>query len=185
MVMERNGTSPSALLGAAAGALGGLAGSWAMVRFNHLVGGVRDNQRRHPARRQDASPNEHDGTISDQPASMQVAELVSEPVVGRPLNEREKRAGSALFHYGFGAVAGALYGAAAERNPEATRAAGLPFGAAVWIVADEAALPLTGLAESPTEYPLSRHASALGSHLVFGLTVEGVQRLLRGSRHSG
>jgi putative membrane protein len=179
--MTREGRSSNPLLGAAAGALGGLLGSWAMVRFNHLVGGIRDNQRRQPQHRREASPNEHDGTISDEPASMQVANLAAEPVVGRPLTEGEKAAGSAFFHYGFGALAGALYGAAAEVRPEATRAAGMPFGAAVWIVADEAALPLTGLADSPADYPPSRHASALGSHLVFGLTVEAVRRAIRGA----
>ena len=41
-------------------------------------------------------------------------------------------------------------------------------------------MPLAGLASGPGAYPLSRHAAALASHLVFGLTVEGVRRALLG-----
>lgn len=167
-------------LGAMAGALGGLVGSWMMVRFNHLVGGIDENKRRQPEHREAASPNEHDGTISDEPASLQVASIAAEAVTGRPLPAAAEDIGSAIFHYGFGAIAGAIYGAIAEVRPAATVAAGAPFGAAVWLLADEIALPVTGLSRMPTAYPLSRHATALGTHLVFGLTVEGVRRAFRG-----
>ncbi len=172
--MERN-----ACLGATAGAIGGIVGSWAMVQFNHLVGGSDEDGGSHRHRRDQASPNETDGTISDEPASEQVAALTAEPVLGRRLDDREKKIGGSLLHYAFGAAMGALYGAAAERDPRATMGAGMPFGAAVWATADELALPALGLARPQSEYPPSRHASALGSHLVFGLTVEAVRRLLR------
>ncbi len=85
-----------------------------------------------------------------------------------------------MVHYGFGALTGALYGVLSELQPAAAAAAGLPFGAAVWLIADEVGVPLAGFAGPPTEYPLARHASALGSHLAFGLTLEGVRRLLLG-----
>jgi len=32
----------------------------------------------------------------------------------------------------------------------------------------------------PTDYPISRQASALASHLIYGLTVEGERRVLPG-----
>lgn len=169
-----------ACLGATAGAIGGIVGSWAMIQFNHLIGGSDGDGGSHPHRRVHASPNETDGTISDEPASEQVASLAAEPVLGRPLGDREKKVGGSLLHYAFGAAMGAIYGAAAERDSRTIMGAGLPFGAAVWVTADELALPALGLAQRPFEYPPSRHASALGSHLVFGLTVEAVRRALRG-----
>jgi len=55
----------------------------------------------------------------------------------------------------------------------------LPFGAAVWAIADEGIVPAAGLSKSPTEYPLSIHAYALASHLVYGLTTELVRRTVR------
>ena len=170
------------VLGAAAGALGGLAGAWAMVCFNRLVGGggfrAGDS---HPERRVHASPNDTDGTISDEPGSMQAADALARPALGRPLSERERLAGGTLVHHLFGAVAGAMYGAAAETQPSATAGAGIPFGTSVWLAADEIGLPLAGFAAGPFRYPASRHAAALASHIVYGLTVEGVRRLLRGT----
>lgn len=35
---------------------------------------------------------------------------------------------------------------------------GVPFGAALWLAADEVEVPAFGLSKSPFEYPLSSHA---------------------------
>jgi uncharacterized membrane protein YagU involved in acid resistance len=95
------------------------------------------------------------------------------------LTPREKDAAGTAFHYAMGATSGALYGAVAEFARGATMGAGLPFGAAVWVVADEALVPAAGLSKSPSEYPLSIHAYSFASHLVFGLTAEAVRRATR------
>lgn len=167
------------LIAAAVGAAGGLAGAWVMVRVNHLIGPTETNSGRHETRHA-ASPNDTDGTFSDEPATMQAASKISEAVSGRPLGRLGKRVGGSAVHYAFGALTGAFYGAVAEMQPDAAAAAGLPFGAAVWLLADEIGVPLAGFAGPPTDYPLVRHASALGSHLAFGLTVEATRRLLLG-----
>ena len=78
-----------------------------------------------------------------------------------------------------GAASGAIYGGVAELVPDVTAGAGMPFGAAVWLVADDITLPAVGLAKWPTEYPVSTHAYALASHLVYGLTTEAVRRAAR------
>jgi hypothetical protein len=168
------------LLGAAAGVAGGILGSWMMVRFNHLVG--RTDEHPHPEEhhRADAAPNKTDGTISDTPASVKVASMIGETLTDQPLDERDKKIGGSVLHYLFGAVTGGFYGAIAERTPAAASGFGLPFGATVWLAADEIGLPLAGLAKNPARYPASRHAAALGTHLVFGATVEAVRRTLRG-----
>ncbi len=54
----------------------------------------------------------------------------------------------------------------------------MPFGAAVWLVADDAVVPALGFSKAVTEYPLSTHAYALSSHLVYGLTTDVVRRLV-------
>ena len=175
-----NGNWPEPWLGAAAGALGGVAGSWAMVRFNHALGRTEDAETPQQHRRRSASPNETDSTISDEPASIQVASLAAEAVTHDRLDDREKRIGGSLVHYMFGAAVGAAYGAAAEYRQGATALAGLPFGTGVWIAADELGLPLLGLARNPKDYPPQRHLAAFASHLVFGLAAEAVRRQLRG-----
>jgi len=155
-----------------------------MVQFNHLMGPngatEEDRQRPHVHHRSEAQPNEWDGTIADEPASRKAASEISEAVTGRALTEREKDVAGPIAHYVFGAVAGAVYGAVAEVKPEMTAWMGMPFGATVWVTADEMGMPLLGLSDPPTELPLSRHASAFASHLVFGLTVECVRRMFRG-----
>jgi hypothetical protein len=153
-----------------------------MVLFNHALGGgsVRPGDS-HPHRRAEAQPNDTDATFSDEPGSIQAGRAIAEPLLGRRLDEDERDVAGSAVHLLFSAAMGALYGATAETQPRATAGAGIPFGTAVWVAADEIGMPLAGFASDPREYPLSRHASALGSHIVFGLTVEAVRRLLRGN----
>jgi uncharacterized membrane protein YagU involved in acid resistance len=56
---------------------------------------------------------------------------------------------------------------------------GLVFGGAVWLFAEELALPLTGLTERPGKYRVTDHLNALAAHLVFGFTTELVSRWSR------
>lgn len=174
--------SSNALRGAAAGAIGGLLGSAAMVLFNHVLAsigfGESDLGRHHQHRRIDAKPNDSDGTIADEPASRKAASRAVEAVTGAPLNEREKDTAGSIFHYGFGAAAGAVYGALAAAEPKVTLGGGVPFGAAVFLTAGEMGIPLAGLSRKPTEYPPARHLAGLATHLVYGLTLETVRRLL-------
>ena len=181
---NRRQRRPSYVLGAMAGAIGGLVGSWMMVRANHLMDpgtGVSDKPGdRHAHHRVDARPNDTDGTIPDEPGSIQAARAVAEPALGRRLTERERELGGSLMHYAFGATVGALYGAAAEVDRSTTRGAGIPYGIAVWLIADEIGMHAAGFASHPADYPLSRHAATLGTHIVFGLSVETVRRMMRG-----
>jgi hypothetical protein len=153
-----------------------------MVRFNHLIapGGSDETGDRFAHRRVDALPNDTDGTIPDEPGSMQAASALAEPVLGRSLTEREKEIGGPVVHYLFGVAAGAMYGAAAETDGSVTSGAGVPYGITLWLVADEIGMHAAGFATRPDDYPLSRHAAALATHIVFGVTVEALRRMLRG-----
>jgi hypothetical protein len=114
-------------------------------------------------------------------ATVKAASAISEGLFDHRLTKSEKKIAGPAVHYAFGTAVGGLYGAVAELAPEATTGAGLPFGAAFWLVADEGAVPLLGLSKGPTEYPLGTHAYALASHFVYGLTAEAVRRALRGA----
>jgi putative membrane protein len=112
---------------------------------------------------------------------MKVAAAVSERALDRKLRKEEKSAAGPIVHYAFGSTMGAVYGAAAEMIPATARGWGMPFGTALWFSADEVAVPSLGLSRSPTETPLSSHASALAAHLVYGLAAESVRRAVRGA----
>jgi len=119
------------------------------------------------------------GGGEQEPANEKAAEAISENVFGRELEKREKKVAGEAVHYAMGATSGAIYGVVSELMPFTTVGAGLPFGAAVWLIADDVAVPALGLSKSPTEYPLSTHAYALASHLVYGLTTELVRGAVR------
>jgi hypothetical protein len=153
-----------------------------MVITNHLLAaagfGREDLGRHHRERRVDAKPNDTDGTISDEPASRKAASRTAEAVTGQRLDEREKSIAGPIVHHLFGAVAGAVYGAAVARLPALAAGGGVPYGVAVWVAAAEAGLPLTGLSRPPDAYPASRHAASLATHVVFGATLDAVRRAM-------
>jgi uncharacterized membrane protein YagU involved in acid resistance len=159
--------------GLVAGVVGGLVASWSMDRFQYwwLSFGGGDERDLHQA------PSEEPN--AEEPATVRTAAAISEGVFGHGLTAQEKEIAGPMVHYAVGATAGAVYGVAAEYEPDVTALAGIPFGAAFWLVVDEGALPLLGLAKGPTAYPLSTHAYALASHLVFGLTAELVRSTMR------
>lgn len=159
--------------GLVAGVVGGVVASWAMDRFQYwwLSFGGGDERALQQA------PSE-EGT-AEEPATVKTASAISEGVFGHSLTVKEKEIAGPIVHYAVGTTAGAVYGVAAEYEPDVTTLAGIPFGAAFWMVVDEGALSLLGLAKGPTAYPLSTHAYALASHLVFGLTAEVVRSTVR------
>ena len=132
-------------------------------------------------RKQEKQQSQDDGGEEQTDATVKAASAVSEGIFDHKLTKSEKKWAGPAVHYAFGTSVGGLYGAVAEVAPEVTAVAGLPFGAAFWLVADETAVPLLGLSKAPTEYPPSVHAYALASHFVYGLTTELVRRAVRGA----
>ncbi len=162
--------SPSSWKGAVAGLVGGLAASFAMNQFHAALSAMK-------------SDDSDSGDSGGEPATVKAASAISEGAFDHTLTKKEKKVAGPAVHYSLGGGVGAIYGAATEFLPEVSLGAGLPFGAAFWLVADEAAVPALGLSKAPTEYPPSVHLEALASHLVYGLTTElvrrGVRNLLR------
>jgi putative membrane protein len=179
-------TNANVWKGAAAGLIGGLAGSWTMNRFqdvwlrisedNGQSAGARSSaQRKERKEAQLAKSNneEQDDT------TVRAASAISEGIFDHRLTKTEKKIAGPAVHYALGTGVGGLYGAVAEVAPQVTMGTGLPFGATFWLVVDETAVPALGLSKPPTEYPVSTHVYALTSHLVYGLTAELVRRALR------
>ena len=179
-MLQLSGMKSDILAGAAAGAVGGVIGSTAMVLVNHALAatgfGREDLGARKQHRHDRGKPNETDGTISDEPASEKGVSKLVEATTGHQLGDTGKKVGGTLAHHAFGAVVGAMYGAAVASAPRLAVGSGAAYGAFVWLSAAEIALPLAGLAKRPTRYPAERHVASLATHLVFGLTVEGVRR---------
>lgn len=106
------------------------------------------------------------------------AEVLAEKVSGHPLDV-EAKAGKAI-HWGFGAAAGAAYGALAEFYPAATAKEGATFGLALMALTEETALPAMGLATAVEDQTMRERTSETSSHLVYGLVAERVRSFVRG-----
>lgn len=176
---------PDLLKGLAAGLTAGFVASWTMNEFQAAWSKTTEGfEKPHGAQAMQPSEGDHPGKNGqnkeqEDDATVKAARAISENILGRELEESEKKGAGAAVHYAFGTATGGLYGAVAEFAPAVTRAGGLPFGAAFWLVADEIAVPSLGLSEGPTKYPLSTHAYAFASHLVYGLTAELTRRTVR------
>jgi uncharacterized membrane protein YagU involved in acid resistance len=177
------------LKGLAAGVVAGLVASWTMNQFQALLSRLAAGyERSHGAQSLQQGLPEHgigrelqeQGVDEPQDtAPARLAQAISVNLFNRELTESEKESAGTVFHYVMGTTSGALYGAVAELIPEVKAGAGFPFGAFVWLAVDEGLVPAAGLSKSPMDYPLSVHAYALASHMVYGVTTELVRRAVR------
>jgi len=181
-------TNGNVFRGAATGFVSGLVASWVMNQFQQTVSKVfAEEEKPHGAQSLQKGLPDHGASAElqelglDDPrdnAAERTANVISAKVFDHAMTSKEKHRGGAVAHYLMGAASGALYGVGAELVPQVSVGAGVPFGAAVWLVADEVMVPALGLSKSADEYPLSKHAYALSSHLVYGLTTDLVRRAL-------
>jgi putative membrane protein len=151
-------TSP--WIGMAAGLLGGLAGSIAMGKFSQAW-----------AKATKSNPEEKgvDSTVK-------AASAVSEGIFRHRLTEEEKPRAAAAVHYGFGSTMGALYGAGTALKPAVGGAAGMPFGAGVYLAAHAAVVPALGWSRPITQNRFSDEVGELLGHVVYGLVTDLTRR---------
>ncbi len=168
------------LLGVAGGAAGTAAMNLYMTGMNSLhkkAGGGGDGAAQE-------QPKQHDISLvgrQHQPgesAPAALARLGYRKVTGREPDEQTKNKLSNLVHWGYGIDMGTTY--ALLRGPQRRLdwAGGLVYGAALWLLGDEVAVPLLGLAEGPKGYPKALHAETFGAHLVYGVTTAVTTQLL-------
>ena len=124
--------------GLVSGIVAGIVASFVMNRFQELRERLLQLREQEKTDREGQSPQTRKAADGGgENATVRTAEKISEGVFDRPLREEEKKLAGPAVHYAFGTAVGALYGAIADVWPEATAAAGMPFGAAVWLGADE------------------------------------------------
>lgn len=169
------------LKGAAVGLAAGLAATWVMTQFQSLSGKLSEPREKEDPQHSANRGKEESAQQKEQgdDATVKAADKLSRGLFHHALSQDEKKTAGPALHYGFGALTGVAYGVLAELAPEVTRGMGAPFGTAVWLGADEVAVPAFGLAGPPWEHPASVHARALAAHLVYGVTTEGLRRLGR------
>jgi putative membrane protein len=96
------------------------------------------------------------------------------------LSSTTNAAASETVRWGFGAAAGAAYGALAEFCPAATAEDGASFGLALMALTHETVVPAVGLSAPAEEQTSRERASEAATHLVYGMVAERVRRFVRG-----
>ena len=171
--------------GAAAGVAGGIAASFAMNRVHALwtrlaAGEPAARSKEEQGGQIEKGRQQREGADGGEGSSTEKAAGELAEHFGVQVDDAERRRLGTVLHYAFGATLGAFYGAAAEVSPRVTAGGGIPFGAAVWLAADEVGMPAMGFARKPGDQPLSVHLQSLADHAVFGAVTELVRFLLRG-----
>lgn len=154
--------------GAVAGVIAGCTASWLMNRFQAAATKLKD--------RDQQEQNSQDG----EDATMKAADALAKNVFRIDLSKEDKEQLGPVVHYVFGSSMGALFGVIADLYPSARAGWGMAFGTALFLVADELAVPLLHLSSSPKQTPLKTHLFAWASHLVYGAGTESVRRVVRG-----
>ncbi len=91
----------------------------------------------------------------------------------------KKTVSADTIHWGFGAAAGAAYGAVAEYYPPATARDGAAFGLTLVSMTQEGALPFVGSSNNPEDQTMRARTSEMVTYVVFGMVTETVRRVVR------
>lgn len=106
-----------------------------------------------------------------------VRALARKSVIGLVLGRKTRHRLALAAHYGYGAAAGAVYGAWANRRQPGVLPA-IAFGLLVWAVSYQGFLPRLGLHRAATAEPKGRNLMLITGHVVWGATLGAVERLL-------
>jgi hypothetical protein len=143
------------------GAVAGALATWAMDKVTTFL---YERERESARQREDAARH---GRTAYEMAAAKAALLVGK---GLP-REKRKRFGQGI-HWALGIGAGALYGALRPRDERVSLAGGLLFGAAFWLLMDEAITPALRLTKGPAAFPWQTHARGLAGHLAYGVVAD-------------
>jgi putative membrane protein len=144
----------SLLKGAVAGLIGGLAGAGAKLLAEKVF------------------PPREESRISPPVALVERA-------AGHPLTEEQRSMAESAIHWGFGAAAGAVYGAMAEEEPTLGAWKGAAFGLALNRLTHEAVLPKLGVVPAKSAQAPQERLSEWVTHAVYGVVTDLVRRGVR------
>ncbi|HET7349171.1 MAG TPA: DUF1440 domain-containing protein [Acidobacteriaceae bacterium] len=105
--------------------------------------------------------------------------LLAEQMVGHTLPDGQRKAAEQGINWIFGALAGGLYGALVEFEPEIGAWRGAAFGIALNRITHEALLPKMGLSAPPNQLRTEERISGWVTHAAYGVATDTVRRSIR------
>lgn len=176
----------AALPAVATGLFAGLAATLVMDQFLKLASSGLKRAAKQKKLAEGESPwlVAHEQVLEEQHAAQQegstekVARKLAE-TAGHHLSPGDKKTAAQAVHYTFGTLVGIVYACTVELLPEATTGSGAAFGTALFLAADEVAVPAFRLAPPPTQTPATDQLEHLAAHVVYGMTLELTRNLVR------
>lgn len=168
---------PSIWKGAVAGLAGGLVGTWVKSKAEPVLQEIGETLYP-PTHAEKQLPG---ADVEGHPERMPPS-IMAQAATDKVLSRDERLTAQTGIHWTFGTSAGVAYGVLAEVS-DAEVGYGLPAAAALFAGTHASTLPTLGLQASPARLPTAWWVWELGSHLVYGVTVDlvrrGVRRALR------
>ena len=106
---------------------------------------------------------------SGEPVAEALGRLAYGKLSGHEPSRGVRRALGWVVQVGYGLMAAAAYGVLRVRRGRRPVRDGAWFGVGLWLLGDELAAPLLGLADKPTAYHPTYHLQSLAEHLGFGI----------------
>jgi uncharacterized membrane protein YagU involved in acid resistance len=168
-------STPSLAATVLTGAAAGLVASWVKSQDEPVLQKVAERLLP-PTPAQKGRPAADSGNTAVMPPALVVDE-VSKAATGVPATLDTKTTLTPLLHYGMGTAQAVGYFLAARRWPSATTGFGAAAGGAAFLATHGSTLPAMGVQTPPARLPGSWWLWEGGSHLLFGVTLEGLRRL--------
>lgn len=105
--------------------------------------------------------------------------VLAEQLAGRTLPEAQRKVAEQGIHWIFGALAGGVYGALVEIEPEIGAWHGAAFGITLNRITHEALLPKMGLSAAPEQMRTEERISEWVTHAAYGVATDVVRRRIR------
>jgi hypothetical protein len=100
--------------------------------------------------------------------------------VGSDVGAQEPNGAGIAVHYGLGMAPGALYAEQRRKRPWLRAGRGALYGFGLFLVNDEIAAPLLGIAGPPGAYPRQAHLRGLVGHVLLGMVTDAMLNAVEG-----
>lgn len=175
---------PNRWKGALLGLIGGAVGTYAMSEHIKIVSALDGSNPLSKTVQNGPHALDHISLIGqhheqDESSTAAVGRIVYHALTGKNPNDDTKNVLSYLVDYGYGSLQGGIYGALTGTDVSRDLLAGPIFGTIIWLLGDEGAVSLLGLADGPTKYPLSQHLHRWAVHIAYGTATAATTTVLR------
>jgi hypothetical protein len=175
---------PNRWKGALLGLIGGAVGTYAMSEHIKIVSWFDGDNPLAKTVQDGPHAFDHISLIGnhhqpDESSTAAVGRIAYHALTGKDPDDETKNVLSYLVDYGYGALQGGVYGAFTGTSVSRDLLAGPVFGTIIWLLGDEGAVSLLGLADGPTKYPLSQHLHRWAVHIAYGTVTAATTTALR------